>query len=109
MIRRPPRSTLFPYTTLFRSNRGYRVRTVEAPLREALAAAVVLYSGWNGATPLRDPLCGSGALAIEAALLSARRAPNPQRPLACERAPRTSAGGPRALGGPRARPGRPGG
>src|SRR2546422_7625799 len=72
MIRRPPRSTLFPYTTLFRSNRGYRVRTVEAPLREALAAAVVLYSGWNGATPLRDPLCGSGTLAIEAALLSAR-------------------------------------
>jgi len=73
------------------SNRGYRVRTVEAPLREGLAAAVVLYSGWNGATPLRDPVCGSGTLAIEAALFSARRAPNAQRRLACERWPRTSA------------------
>src|SRR3989449_11475387 len=98
MIRRPPRSTLFPYTTLFRSNRGYRVRTVEAPLREALAAAGVLYSGSNGATALRDPLCGSGTLAIEAALLSARRAPNAQRRLACERWPRTSAGDALALG-----------
>src|SRR2546428_176138 len=65
------------------SNRGYRVRTVEAPLREALAAAVVLYSGWNGATPLRDPLCGSGTLAIQAAFLSARRAPHAHRCPAC--------------------------
>ena len=73
------------------SNRGYRVRTVEAPLREALAAAVVLYSGWEGATPLKDPLCGSGTLAIEAALFSARRAPNAGRRLACERWPRTAA------------------
>lgn len=73
------------------SNRGYRVRTVEAPLREALAAAVVLYSGWEGATPLRDPLCGSGTLAIEAALFASRRAPNLSRPLACERWPRTAA------------------
>ena len=73
------------------SNRGYRVRTVEAPLREALAAAVVLYSGWEGATPLKDPLCGSGTLAIEAALFGARRAPNAERRLACERWPRTAA------------------
>jgi 23S rRNA (guanine2445-N2)-methyltransferase / 23S rRNA (guanine2069-N7)-methyltransferase len=73
------------------SNRGYRVRTVEAPLREALAAAVVLYSGWDGAAPLKDPLCGSGTLAIEAALFSARRAPNLERRLACERWPRTAA------------------
>jgi 23S rRNA G2445 N2-methylase RlmL len=73
------------------SNRGFRVRTVEAPLRESLAAAVVLYSGWNGKTPLSDPLCGSGTLAIEAALFSARRAPNGNRRLACERWPRTSA------------------
>ena len=72
------------------SNRGYRVRTVEAPLREALAAAVVLYSGWEGTSPLQDPLCGSGTLAIEAALFSARRAPNLERRLACERWPRTS-------------------
>lgn len=73
------------------SNRGYRVRTVEAPLREALAAALVLYSGWEGSTPLRDPLCGSGTLAIEAALFASRRAPNLRRPLACERWPRSAA------------------
>ncbi len=71
------------------SNRGYRVRTVEAPLREALAAAVVLYSGWDGTTPLCDPVCGSGTLAIEAALFASRRAPNAQRRLACESWPRT--------------------
>jgi 23S rRNA (guanine2445-N2)-methyltransferase / 23S rRNA (guanine2069-N7)-methyltransferase len=73
------------------SNRGYRVRTVEAPLREALAAAVVLYSGWDGTAPLKDPLCGSGTMAIEAALFCARRAPNAERRLACERWPRTAA------------------
>ena len=73
------------------SNRGYRVRTVEAPLRESLAAAVVLYSGWDGTAPLKDPLCGSGTMAIEAALFGARRAPNAERRLACERWPRTAA------------------
>jgi putative N6-adenine-specific DNA methylase len=79
------------------SNRGYRVRTVEAPLREALAAAVVLDSGWDGTTPLHDPVCGSGTLAIEAALLAARRAPNAERRLACERWPRTAAEDARTL------------
>jgi 23S rRNA G2445 N2-methylase RlmL len=73
------------------SNRGYRVRTVEAPLRESLAAAVVLLSGWDGQTPLHDPLCGSGTLAIEAALFASRRAPNLRRKLACESWPRTAA------------------
>ena len=72
------------------SNRGYRVRTVEAPLREALAAAVVIYSGWDGQTSAHDPVCGSGTLAIEAALFAARRAPNADRKLACERWPRTA-------------------
>ena len=67
------------------SNRGYRIRTVEAPLREALAAAVVLESGWEGTTPLRDPVCGSGTLAIEAALFASRKAPNAARRFACER------------------------
>jgi 23S rRNA (guanine2445-N2)-methyltransferase len=71
------------------SNRGYRVRTVEAPLREALAAAVVLYSGWDGSVPLLDPVCGSGTIAIEAALYAMRRAPNLHRKLACESWPRT--------------------
>ena len=80
------------------SNRGYRVRTVEAPLREALAAAVVLYSGWEGATPLRDPVCGSGTLAIEAALFGAKKAPNAARRLACEKWPRTAADDARTLG-----------
>jgi putative N6-adenine-specific DNA methylase len=71
------------------SNRGYRLRTVEAPLREALAAAVVLLSGWDGSVPLLDPVCGSGTLAIEAALIAMRRAPNLHRVLACEKWPRT--------------------
>jgi len=72
------------------SNRGYRVRTVEAPLRESLAAAVVLLSGWEGRTPLHDPVCGSGTLAIEAALFAAARAPGERRSLACEKWPRTA-------------------
>jgi putative N6-adenine-specific DNA methylase len=72
------------------SNRGYRVRTVKAPLRESLAAAVILMSGWDRARPLHDPLCGAGTLAIEAALLAAERAPNAQQPLSCERWPRTA-------------------
>jgi putative N6-adenine-specific DNA methylase len=79
------------------SNRGYRIRTVEAPLREALAAAVVLLSGWEGKTPLHDPVCGSGTLAIEAALFASRRAPNAARRLACEKWPRTSADDSRVL------------
>jgi putative N6-adenine-specific DNA methylase len=73
------------------SNRGYRVKTVEAPLREALAATVVLLSGWDRRSALLDPLSGSGTLAIEAALLAADRAPNLDRKLASESWPRTSA------------------
>ena len=67
------------------SNRGYRVRTVEAPLREALAAAVILLSDWDRARPLYDLLCGSGILAIEAVLLAADRAFNVRRALTCEK------------------------
>ncbi|GAC1340760.1 MAG: THUMP domain-containing protein [Myxococcales bacterium] len=73
------------------SNRGYRVRSVEAPLREALAAAVVRMSGWDGQVPLHDPVCGSGTLAIEAALFALGRAPGESRRLACESWPRTAA------------------
>ena len=72
------------------SNRGYRVQTVDAPLRESLAAAVVLLSGWDRARPLHDPLCGSGTIAIEAALIATGRAPNVERALACQRWPRTA-------------------
>jgi putative N6-adenine-specific DNA methylase len=55
--------------------RGYRQERTQAPLSEAVAAAIVLLSGWDGRTPLVDPMCGSGTLAIEAALVALRRAP----------------------------------
>jgi putative N6-adenine-specific DNA methylase len=55
--------------------RGYRLERTEAPLRETLAAALVELSGWDGAVPLADPMCGSGTILIEAAMKSARRAP----------------------------------
>lgn len=50
--------------------RGYRRDTVEAPLSEVLAAGMVLLSGWNGRGPFVDPMCGSGTLAIEAAMIA---------------------------------------
>ncbi|MFZ5572761.1 MAG: THUMP domain-containing class I SAM-dependent RNA methyltransferase [Thermodesulfobacteriota bacterium] len=46
--------------------RGYRMETVTAPMPETLAAAVVAFSGWDGAKPLHDPLCGSATLLCEA-------------------------------------------
>ncbi len=46
--------------------RGYRLESVEAPMRETLAAAIVRLSKWNGDQPLVDPMCGSGTLAAEA-------------------------------------------
>lgn len=55
--------------------RGYREAVGRAPLRETLAAAMLLASGWDGSSPLVDPLCGSGTIAIEAALLARRIAP----------------------------------
>lgn len=55
--------------------RGYRTEAGEAPLRETLAAALVLLTGWDGTVPLVDPLCGSGTILIEAALLALNRAP----------------------------------
>ncbi len=48
--------------------RGYRLQTVEAPLQETLAAAIVKLSGWEGETPLWDPMCGSGTILAEAAM-----------------------------------------
>lgn len=50
--------------------RGYRQALAKAPLRETIAAAMLLASGWDRRSPLIDPLCGSGTIAIEAALLS---------------------------------------
>ena len=55
--------------------RGYRPILTRAPLNEALAAALVLMTGWRGETPFVDPLCGSGTLGIEAAWIALRRPP----------------------------------
>lgn len=55
--------------------RGYRQAVARAPLRENLAAAILLGSGWQPDEPLVDPFCGSGTIPIEAALLAARIAP----------------------------------
>lgn len=57
------------------SNRGYRHMPHSAPMRETLAAAVLLSVGYDGSTPLVNPMCGSGTLAIEGALIAAGRAP----------------------------------
>jgi putative N6-adenine-specific DNA methylase len=55
--------------------RGYRPILTKAPLNEALAAAIVLLTGWPGDVPFADPMCGSGVLPIEAAWLALRRPP----------------------------------
>jgi putative N6-adenine-specific DNA methylase len=55
--------------------RGYRPVLTRAPLNEALAAAIVLMTGWRGDVPFIDPMCGSGVLPIEAAWLALRRPP----------------------------------
>ena len=59
--------------------RGYRAVGVEAPLRETLAAAMVILSRYRGKDPFRDPFCGSGTIAIEAALIARNRAPGLER------------------------------
>lgn len=59
--------------------RGYRERAGVAPMKENLAAAVVMRSGWQPGTPLLDPMCGSGTLLIEAAMLATDRAPGLRR------------------------------
>ncbi|WP_210416991.1 bifunctional 23S rRNA (guanine(2069)-N(7))-methyltransferase RlmK/23S rRNA (guanine(2445)-N(2))-methyltransferase RlmL [Brenneria corticis] len=59
--------------------RGYRQQAGLAPLKENLAAAIVLRSGWQKDTPLVDPMCGSGTLLIEAAMIAADRAPGLHR------------------------------
>ena len=55
--------------------RGYRTEAGTAPLRETLAAGVLALTGWDGQTPLQDPMCGSGTLPIEAALIARNIAP----------------------------------
>ncbi|WNN45872.1 MULTISPECIES: bifunctional 23S rRNA (guanine(2069)-N(7))-methyltransferase RlmK/23S rRNA (guanine(2445)-N(2))-methyltransferase RlmL [Winslowiella] len=59
--------------------RGYRQQAGQAPLKENLAASIVLRSGWQPGTPLLDPMCGSGTLLIEAAMIASDRAPGLHR------------------------------
>lgn len=67
--------------------RGYRLATAKAPLRETLAAAMILAVGYDGSRPIMDPMCGAGTIAIEAALIARRIAPGLERSFACERWP----------------------
>jgi len=55
--------------------RGYRKRSVSAPMIETLAAAIIRLSGWDGVTPLYDPFCGSGTLLFEACLYASNTPP----------------------------------
>jgi 23S rRNA G2445 N2-methylase RlmL len=57
------------------SKRGYRMIPLRAPMQETLAASVVLATGWTGGGNFVNPMCGSGTLAIEAALVALERAP----------------------------------
>ncbi|MDP2891961.1 MAG: class I SAM-dependent RNA methyltransferase [Bacillota bacterium] len=66
------------------NRRGYRARTAEAPLRENLAAGLILLSGWRGDKPFLDPFCGSGTITIEAALIGTNIAPGLLRNFAIE-------------------------
>jgi len=59
--------------------RGYRLETAKAPLRETLAAGLLLASGWDAASPLLDPFCGSGTIAVEAALYARHIPPGRNR------------------------------
>jgi putative N6-adenine-specific DNA methylase len=67
--------------------RGYRRQTGNAPLKETLAAGLVLLSRWKPGRPLADPLCGSGTIPIEAALIGKNRAPGLRRTFAAEEWP----------------------
>ncbi len=65
--------------------RGYRPRAGEAPIKETLAAGLVLLSGWDGSMPFVDPFGGSGTIAIEAAQIALNIPPNTIRSFAFER------------------------
>lgn len=60
--------------------RGYRAKTLAAPLSEVLAAGMLVLAGWSSETPLVDGMCGAGTIAIEAALLARNLAPGLHRP-----------------------------
>ena len=65
--------------------RGYRAQGVAAPLRETLAAGLVLLSRYKGRAPLCDPFCGSGTIPIEAALIAKNRAPGLNRSFSAQK------------------------
>ena len=70
------------------NKRGYRTWNGEAPLRETLAAAMAMLSGWRNTTPLHDPCCGTGTLLIESAFIAANRAPGLRRSFLVETWPK---------------------
>ena len=65
--------------------RGLRQKTVEAPLKENVAAGILRLSGWQPGTPLLDPMCGSGTFLIEAAQMALRIAPGAGREFGFQR------------------------
>ena len=67
--------------------RGYRQAIAKAPLRETIAAAMLLGSKWDMQSPLVDPMCGSGTIAIEGAMIARRIAPGISRRFAFEKWP----------------------
>lgn len=71
--------------------RGYRIKTTPAPMKETLAAAMLLELGYTGEEPFCDAMCGSGTLVIEAGHIATRRAPGLKRDFALERWPRFAA------------------
>jgi putative N6-adenine-specific DNA methylase len=72
--------------------RGYRQAVAKAPLRETLAAAMLRAAGWNGRSPLVDPMCGSGTIPIEAALIARKIPPGLERDFAFQRWPDAATG-----------------
>ena len=65
--------------------RGYRAQNMGAPLKETMAAAMVTLSRFRGMDPFCDPFCGSGTIAIEAALIAKNRAPGLDRSFAAQK------------------------
>lgn len=87
--------------------RGWRTEAMGAPIRENLAAALLLTAGWRGADSLCDPFCGSGTIVIEGALMAAGRSPFVRRDFACDEwavVANAGRGGHRDRGGARSAP-----
>jgi putative N6-adenine-specific DNA methylase len=59
--------------------RGYREQGHPAPLKETLSAAILIMAGYDGSQAFMDPMCGSGTIAIEAAMIAVRKAPQIHR------------------------------